>query len=160
MKIAFLLLLLSNIASAQTSILYNNSRSLKVDNSFKIDEFTFSNIANIEKELLPRIYNAVRYPAMAKENNISGTVIIQLLINDGDGSFEIAKSSNKIFNDPALKALKSIYPQVVFPPKGKLLLYVPLKFEVIQNTYKNTLNRNHAVTIQTNDAAPVTTVIN
>lgn len=156
-KFTLLLLLISCVTFAQKSVLYNEHRQLIVDTSFHIDEHTYKNLPLFEKEILPRIYNNVRYPARSRYNNINGIVIAKLEINGNSLNFEIVKSSDEDFNLPVLKSLKnlSLYMwRSQFPENEKLIFYMPIKFEVVRQRYQKTLNQNHMITIEVTEDAP------
>lgn len=157
-KLTFLLLLISGAASAQKSVLYNEHRQLIVDTSYYIDSVMYHNLPLIEKELLPLIYNRIKYPARSKYNNVNGTVIVRILINGYNYSYDIVKTTDEDFNPSVLLCLKNLSPffsmSSPFPQNVNLSLYVPIKFEIRLKRYQQTLNKNHMVTIEFDELAP------
>lgn len=105
-KLFFLLLLTSTVALAQQSTLYNKHQQLLIDTSYTVDFVTYQNLPLIEKDLLPRIYNSIKYPARSKYNNVDGTVIVQVSIKGNNYSYKIVKSTDEDFNAPVLLCLK------------------------------------------------------
>jgi hypothetical protein len=166
-KIILLFLLLSNIAGAQTSGLYSRDRRLRADRSFRIDAFTFATMPAIEKELLPRIYNSIKYPAEARYNNIAGAVIAEIVFSNGindDKSydFKIVKSTNKVFDNMVLRGLKELSGYMnneLLLPKGRFVFYVPISFKVNPNHYESQLKKNGVVSIEVNQEVPVITTV-
>ncbi|MGZ3757741.1 MAG: energy transducer TonB [Mucilaginibacter sp.] len=163
--IVFFLLIGSNIAFAQTSRLYDKDRKLLVDKIFVIDTFSFSNIANVEKILLPKMYNGIKYSALARENEIEGTVIVRLSIGPNGQNYavkvvksdseELSKTVLDFFNNLSVYTKNDISPQ-----KGEIVIFLPVKYEILKDEYNSTLNKNHSVTIRSHPSAPVITIVN
>ncbi len=163
-RIILLLLISSNIALAQTSRLYNDNGKLLVDSSYRIDRFSFSNIQTIEKILLPKMYNEIRYSAVAMENEFEGTVIVQLSISAKAQNYnvKIIKSDSEDLNKVVLSFFNSLgdYAKAqIAPNKGTITVYLPVKFELFKDEYNKLLNKNHTVTIQGHPSAPVIHIV-
>jgi hypothetical protein len=147
-KIILLFLLISSIASAQKSSLYNKKRQLIADTSFKIDEQTYKNLATIEGEVLPEIYGRIRFQWMDNKTR-SGIVIVKLAFNKGVCTFDIVRSKVTAFEDAvylACKGMKKEYDALY--RDENYLLYVPIKFERVPNKLDKLLKKNNAITIQ------------
>ncbi|GAA4105250.1 hypothetical protein GCM10022392_33750 [Mucilaginibacter panaciglaebae] len=156
-------MLIPGIACAQQSVLYNSHRQLIADTSFVIDKKSFSNLPLFEKEILPRIYNNVKYPARLRYNGVNGSVVAKLVISGDSLSFRIMKSSYDDFNLPVSTCLKNLSRYIqsgLFPKKEMLSFYVPIKFEVILNRYQETLKKNKMITIEAYEEAPVIYEVN
>lgn len=163
-RLIYIIILFSNIAFGQESMLYKNDRKLIIDSSFQIDENSFKNVNNFEKVILPRIYNGIKYPEIARENNQEGTVIVCFSIskNIKDYTFKIVKSDCKEFDQSVtdfFKSLTDFTKEQLIPEKGNLIVYVPIVFKINQKKYLETLLKNKAVTIEANDIAPQITII-
>jgi len=159
-KIALLLLMILNIAaSAQTSKLYDKKRRLLIDKSYTIDELTYSNIQTIEKILLPKMYNSIKYTAISAENEFEGTVIVQLSVGAQGQDYEvkIVKPAEEELNKAVLKFFNGLqeYPRrQISPAKGKITVYIPITFEISKDNYIKLLNKNKSLTIQLIPRAP------
>lgn len=164
MKIFLLstLLFFSPSAFSQSTALYDAYGALNVDNQFKITKNALLKAPTIEKELLPSIYNNLKYPAEARENNFGGIVIVKFTCFSGKTSFEIVKYSDGVFKNAVDRFLK-LRPEKYFYDKigkyGDILFYLPIKFQMINGRFKETLSVNKMLTIEAIDAAPEAVVI-
>jgi hypothetical protein len=157
-----LLLLLPAIGFSQSSILYNADGTLKADKQYKIDKETLANVPIIEKELLASVYNNIRYPAMAKENNFGGSVIVKLVTKDSNTNFEVVKSSDIVFKEALERFFKNmpesyLYSKVGYHGPG--VFYLPIKFQMLKSRFKKTLTANKMLTIEALDVAPESHVV-
>jgi hypothetical protein len=75
---------LANLAYGQESLLYNSDKQLIADTTYTIDENSYNNLHSIEVVLLPNIYNNIKYPEIARENNQEGIVIVKISVNKDD----------------------------------------------------------------------------
>lgn len=152
-----LLLLLSNIAFSQPTILYNANGTLKADKQFKITKEVLQKAPIIEKELLASVYNNLKYPVAAKENNYTGWVIVKFSSVSGRVSFEIAKYEDEIFRDAVNQFFKSRpewYLRSKLGQHGDIIFYLPIKFQMINDRFKKTLSTNKMLTIEAIETAP------
>ncbi|MBC7399329.1 MAG: hypothetical protein H7289_05235 [Mucilaginibacter sp.] len=148
-KITFLLLLISSMASAQKSLLYNNNHRLIADTSFKIDEHTYKNLEKIEGEVLPEIYGRIRLQWIGINESGSGMVIVRLAFNKGVCTFEVVRSKVTAFEDAVYMACKGMKKEYDGLGRNEnYLLYVPVRFEGMPNKFNKLLNQNNAITIQ------------
>ncbi len=154
-----LLLLLPIVALSQSTSLYNADGTLKADPQFKITKEALQKAPGIEKELLATVYNGVKYPAMAKENNFGGTVIVKLAAVNGRVNFEVVKYSEEVFKYAVNKFFSSM-PQWQLRSKvgkqGDVVFYLPIKFQIIEKRFKATLSANKMLTIEAVEHAPDT----
>jgi len=60
-----------------------------------------------QQKLLAFIYDNIRYPAIARDNNVSGTVVIRFVVQD-DGSIENAEIVRDIGADCGVEALRVV----------------------------------------------------
>ena len=72
---------MAQLLNSQTSKLYDENRRLFYDKTYQIDQNTFNNLQMIEKVLLPKMYNGIKYSALAAENDFEGTIIVELSIS-------------------------------------------------------------------------------
>ncbi len=157
-----ILLLVSSDSFSQSTILYNADGTLKADEQFRITKEVLLKAPVIEKELLASVYNNLKYPAAAKENNFGGMVIVKFTSMSGKTSFEIAKSSEDVFKDAITRFFKSKPEQYLVNKIGKhgdIVFYLPIKFQMINGRFKETLSTNKALTIEAIETAPDTVVI-
>lgn len=161
--LTILLLLLPVIGFSQSSILYNANGALKADKQFKITIEALLKAPVIEKELLASVYNNLKYPTVAKENNYTGWVIVKFTSVNGRVSFEIVKYKDEIFRDAVNQFFKSRpewYLRSKLGRHGDIIFYLPIKFQMINNRFKKTLSTNKMLTIETIETAPDPDVIN
>ena len=152
-----LLLLLPVIAFSQSTILYNADGTLKADKQFKITKEALQKAPIIEKELLASVYNNLKYPVVAKENNYTGWVIVKFTSVSGRVSFEIAKYEDEIFRDAVNQFFKSRpegYLRSKIGRHGDIIFYLPIKFQMINDRFKKTLSANKMLTIEAIETAP------
>jgi hypothetical protein len=151
-----MLLLVPIVAFSQSSILYNADGTLKADKQFKITKEMLIKAPAIEKNLLAAVYNNVRYPSMAKENNITGSVIVKLVTTAGNTGFEIVKSSDIVFKESLERFFKGIYLYSKAGYHGPGVFYLPIKFQLLKNRFSQTLKSNKVLTIEAIEPAPDT----
>jgi hypothetical protein len=169
MKLSLIVLLLaiSDICHSQSSVLYNGNRKLIVDSTFQIDDNSFKYLNNLEKVLLPRIYNQIKYPEIARENNEEGVVIVLINIDSElkTNSFSIEKTKFESLLPPIkeyfqlLLENKNLLSQFK-PDQWKLSIYIPIEFKINKNKFKESIKKNKTVTIETNDIARQVFIVN
>jgi|GEM_PF-3838647 len=158
-----ILLLVPTAALGQSTILYNANGTLKADKQYKITIETLLKAPVIEKELLASVYNSLKYPAVAKENNYTGWVIVKFTSVSGRVSFEIVKYKDEIFRDAVNQFFKSRpewYLRSKIGQHGDIIFYLPIKFQMINDRFKKTLSTNKMLTIETIETAPDPVVTN
>ena len=107
------------------------------------DDFPGDNSAKSDcanKKLMEFIYSNIQYPAIARENNVEGTVVIQFVV-DTDGSISNAKVVRDIgaqCGDEALRIVELMnnMPEKWTPGKQrgrpvKVLFMLPVKFKLL-----------------------------
>ncbi|WP_457129462.1 hypothetical protein [Mucilaginibacter sp. HD30] len=152
-----LLLLLPVIGLSQSTTLYNANGTLKADKQYKITIETLLKAPVIEKDLLASVYNNLKYPAVAKDNNYTGWVIVKFTSVSGRVSFEIAKYQDEIFRDAVNQFFKSRpewYLRSKLGMHGDIVFYLPIKFQMINDRFKKTLSTNKMLTIEAIEPAP------
>jgi len=154
-----LFLVISNIALAQTSKLYDKDHRLFFDKSYRIDEHSFNNLTMIEKVLLPKVYNSIRYSAIAAENEFEGTIIVELSISAEakDYQVKIVKPQADDLNQTVLRFfnyLPEYARRLISPAQGRITVFIPITFEILKNNYNKLLEKNKSLTIQLNPMAP------
>jgi len=154
-----LLLLLPLFGFSQSTILYKANGTLKADKQFSITIEMLLKAPIIEKELLASVYNKVRYPAMARENNIAGSVIVKLTTTDGNTRFEVVKSSDIVFKEALEGFFKGMSGSFLYPKAERGIFYLPIKFQLLKNRFKQTLKSNKMLTIEAIEPAPEMHVI-
>jgi outer membrane biosynthesis protein TonB len=125
---------------------------------------SFSNIVNIEKVLLPKMYNGIKYSALARENDVEGIVIVRLSIaaNGQNYTAKVVKSDSEELSKTALNFFNNLSDYTkseISPQKGEITIFLPVKYEILKDEYNNMLNKNHSVTIRAHPSAPVTTIV-
>jgi protein TonB len=86
-----------------------------------------------EKALLTYLRDNIRYPAMAKENDIEGTVYVQFVI-ERDGSVsgaKVAKGADRMLNEEALRVVSAMPKWKPGKQRGqevRVQYVVPIKF--------------------------------
>jgi protein TonB len=93
-----------------------------------------------ERKMMEFIYSNIQYPAIARENNVEGTVVIQFVV-DTDGSIQDAKVLRDIgaqCGDEALRIVELMnnMPEKWTPGKQrgrpvKVLFMLPVKFKLL-----------------------------
>jgi len=148
---------LANLAYGQESLLYNSDRQLIADTIYTIDENSYNNLHSIEVVLLPNIYNNIKYPEIARENNQEGIVIVKISVNKDDVfEFEIVKSDYELFG----KAVKDFFSEIsltkiqqISPERDEINIYIPIVFEISEDYFMEKLKQNNSVSIGTNGIA-------
>jgi len=151
LKLTSLLLLISCLASAQKSILYNKHRQLIVDTSFTVDEHTYKNLPKIEGEVLPVIYDNIKLSWFTDYPEKSSLVIVKLAFNNGICTYEVVRAKHQPFDAAvfmACKVAKREYESLNRGRKEDYLVYIPVKFELAPDNFNRLLKRNKAITIQ------------
>lgn len=143
------LLLLPFLAFGQSTSLYNANGTLKADKQFKITKETLLKVPSIEKDLLAAVYNNLKYPTIARENNYTGMVVIKFTCVDGNIKFEIVKYNDEIFRDAVDRFFKSGSEwSNRIARYGNFIFYLPIKFQILKNRFKETLSTNKMLTIE------------
>jgi hypothetical protein len=165
-NLAILLLLISNFSFSQNSVLYRPDRKLIADTIYQIDNNSYQNLGKVEKVILPRIYNQIKYPEIARENNFEGRVIILLSIdsNVNQRTFSIIKSDNELFKTAVIDYFSDLVKndfiiEQVKPDHGVLNIYLPIDFKMLKDRFEENLKKNKSVTIETNSIAKQVTII-
>lgn len=143
---------ISVIGSAQQSAFYNSEGQLMFDSTYVIEASRLKDFEQIEKYVLPAVYNHIQYPPIAVANGISGNVIAEIQLHkDGNVTVELLKSGHEIFNQTAIdavnesyKVFQSLTKEIVLP----FSFYVPFLFEYEKDSYKTDLKNNKAITIK------------
>jgi hypothetical protein len=164
--LAILLLLISNFTFSQNSLLYRHDRRLIADTIYQIDNNSFGNLANVEKVILPRIFNQIKYPEIARENNVEGRVIILLTI-DSNGihrTFSIIKSDDELFKTTVIDYFSDLLKndfiiEQIKPDHGVMNIYLPIDFKILKDRFEENLKKNRSVTIETNSIARQVTIM-
>ena len=158
--LTIILLLASNFCRPQSSFLYNGDRKLIIDSSYQIDKNSYNCLLNLEKVLLPRIYNQIKYPEIARENNQEGKVIVLIKIDSElkEKDFSIVNSDAETLLPPVIEFFKHLLEnsyllEQIKPKQGILSIYIPVEFKINKNRFEETVTKNNAVTIETNDIA-------
>jgi len=110
------------------------------------------------------IYNGIKYPEIARENNQEGIVIVCVSISNSINTFtfNIVKSDYEILKETINNYFSNISDftkEQIKPEKGMITIYIPIMFKINQNKYIETLKQNKSVTIETNDIAKQTIII-
>jgi hypothetical protein len=158
--LTIILFLVSNFCRPQSSLLYNGDRKLIIDSSYQIDKNSYNCLLNLEKVLLPRIYNQIKYPEIARENNEEGKVIVLIKIDSElkEKDFSIVKSDAETLLPTVIEFFKHLLEnnyllEQIKPRQGILNIYIPVEFKINKNRFEETVTKNKAVTIETNDVA-------
>ncbi len=142
---------------SQSTALYNADASLKADRQFRITKDALSKMPAIEKDLLPTVYNNLKYPAVAKDNSYTGMAIVKFTVVKGQVSFEIVKFVDEIFKDVVNRFFKAMPEWQLRSKAGKhgdMVFYLPIKFQIIKDRFKKTLSANKMLTIEALEAVP------
>ncbi|MFD0752010.1 hypothetical protein ACFQZS_17785 [Mucilaginibacter calamicampi] len=145
------------VVFGQSTSLYNADGTLKADKQFKITKEVLLKAPVIEKELLASVYNNLKYPVMARENNYTGWVIVKFTSVGERVSFEIVKYKDEVFRDAVNQFFKSRpegYLRSKIGGHGDIVFYLPIKFQMINNRFKKTLSTNKMLTIEAIEPAP------
>jgi hypothetical protein len=137
--------------SSQDSYLYNKFGHLRVDTSLSIDLNRIKEISDIEKYILPTLYNRLDYPLTAIENNLQGICIIKLMINKKDKTIETQtiKSIHTYIDKQIISILDSLKSNILYVidtvNEMDLNLYIPVIFEIENDFYENGMRESGAV---------------
>ncbi len=136
---------------AQKSNIYNEKGQLYMDTTLCIPTKYLDDFVNFEKELLPFIFEGIRYPQISADNDIQGEVIIRIY-KTGQNKVEVGieKSSDKLFSKEVLRVLDFYKNRIgnYYMKEGKLEFYIPFKFEIVNSSYKKDLKEKKAVIIK------------
>ena len=163
-RLIYIIFFFTNFAIGQESMLYRADRKLLIDTTFQIDIYSYENLINLEKVLLPMIYNGIKYPEIARENNQEGIVIVCVSISNSINTFtfNIVKSDYEILKETTNNYFSNISDftkEQIKPEYGTITIYIPMMFKINHNKYIETLKHNKSVTIETNDIAKQTIII-
>jgi hypothetical protein len=158
MRITFLLLfVLSFTARGQASNFYQADGVLKADSHFKINKFSLSRATAIEQLLIPLIEKSIHYPKFARDNDMSGNLIVKFSTRNGQVKYDVVEFSDKIFKDAVvdfLNAQEQSSLLKIFNSDDKVVFYLPIEFVFVNEDERNTDNPNALVIkiIKTNRA--------
>lgn len=155
-RLTLILLMFSTYTFGQMSNLYRADGRLKADTTFQINGDSFKNIITLEKVLLPRMYNKIKYPEIARENGNEGMIIIQLYIDNKGFDYKIVKSNNDLLKETVVEYFDHIDKYIIDqirPVVGSLNIYIPVIFEIQKNKFIENLKKNNSLTIETDDIA-------
>lgn len=152
-------------AYSQKSQIYSDSGALLFDSAYSIDSERLEDFSEIEHYVLPMIYNKIVYPDSALWSGIYGSVIAKVTLHEtGYGDVSIVKTSCHSFLDnsvitginESMSYLKLRTNNMKLPFE----FYIPFQFEFIQDTFREDLKRNNAVTIKDKGWIPIIYDIN
>ena len=161
-RLILFLILYSNCVFGQKSNLYRADKKMIADTIFQIDNYSYNNALIIEEVLLPRIYNKINYPELARENGIEGMVIVQILANQKDFKYKIVRTDNLILSSPIIEYfdhLDGYLIDQIKPSKGFLNIFIPIEFRLPKDQFYTNLKRYGKLIIETKDIAKQTDII-
>jgi hypothetical protein len=161
-RLIIFLILFSTCAFGQQSNLYCVDKKLIADTTFQIDEDSYNNVLTLEKVLLPRMFNRIIYPEIARENAIEGKVIVQIFVDQKDFKYKIIKSDNDYLKVPVIDYFDHLDKYVIDqirPSKGYFNIYIPVEFKIQKDQFSENLRKNNSLTIETKDIAAQTDII-
>jgi hypothetical protein len=122
-------------AQSQSTNLYNADGTLKADSHFRINKTALKKTAEIEEQLIPFIYRRMRYPAGARENWLSGNLIVKFSAKKELVKYEVMTYTNSVFRDAILSFLKLQSQSNLFKMLGggKVTFYLPIAFVLIKD---------------------------
>lgn len=155
-KIFILILIILNAVKilGQTSLLYHNNGKLLIDTTLSIDTKILDELVNFEKYILPNIYNKISYPRYCSEVSLSGDVIVKIKIQSDTiifiepirySSVELLNAVKEILNVKFLKFHLNYWK--IFK-KYPVEFYIPVKFQILQDTFKQDLIDKNAIVIK------------
>lgn|GEM_PF-4548207 len=122
-------------AQSQSTNLYNADGKLKADSRFRINKTVLKKAGEIEQQLMPFIYRRIRYPAVARENWLSGNLIVKFSAKKGLVKYEVMAYTDSVFRDAILSFLKLQSQSNLFKMLGggKITFYLPMAFVLIKD---------------------------
>jgi protein TonB len=89
-----------------------------------------------EKAMYEYLQKNLQYPLLARESNLSGTVVVRFVVNKkGDvEEVEVLRSPSKLFNAEAMRVIQNMPPWEPASRKGKpvsTFYIIPLKFQLL-----------------------------
>jgi len=154
--------MISTCAFGQKSNLYRDDGKLIADTTFQINGDSYKNIMTLEKVLLPRMFNEIKYPEIARENGTEGMIITQLFIDNKDFYYKIVKSDNDFLKKSVVDYFDHLDKYVINqirPSEGSLIVYIPIVFKIQKERFIENLKKNSSLTIETTDIAKQTDII-
>jgi hypothetical protein len=161
-RLIIFFILFSTCAFGQRSDLYSVDRKLIADTTFQIDEDSYNNVLTMEKVLLPRMFNRIIYPEIARETAIEGKVIVQVFVDQKDFKYKIVKSDNDYLKVPVIDYFDHLDKYVIDqirPSKGIFNIYIPIEFKIQKDQFSENLRKYNSLTIETKDIAKQTDII-
>jgi len=161
-RLILLFLFCSTVAFGQQSNLYRPDGKLIADTTYQVDENAYSCATTIEKMLLPRMYNAISYPAVAKENGIEGIVIVQMFVFQREFKYTVVRSDNDYLKAPVVAYFDHLDKQTIDqirPTKGYISFFIPIVFRIQKDQFKENLKKLGSLVIETNEAANVLDIV-
>jgi|WetSurMetagenome_2_1015567.scaffolds.fasta_scaffold302338_1 hypothetical protein len=150
--ICFLLLLISGSLVGQDSNVYDNKGKLMIDTTYVIAIDRLEDFRIIEEYAFPSIYNLIDYPRLASENGILGHVIVKIKLESNNIiNFSIVKSDHSDLNKSVNFAINKSIREFQYLTKDMKMpfeFYIPIKFEIIKDTFKKDMVKNNAITIK------------
>ena len=161
-KLILFFILISTSTFGQQSSLYRVDKKLIADTTFQIDDDSYKNTIALEKVLLPRMYNRINYPEIARETGAEGIIIVQVFVDQKDFKYKIVKSNNKYLEIPVIEYFDHLDNYVINqirPIKGFLKIYIPIVFKIQKDQFLDSLNKHGSVAIEIKDIAKQTDII-
>jgi len=138
----------------QESALYRNDGKLLIDTTLSIDTKILDELVDFEKYILPNFYSRLSYPRFCSQNSVYGTVIIKIQILSDIAIFiEPIRYPHIALFDAVKQALdinilKSELKTWEIFKKYPVEFYIPVKFEVLEDTFRQDLKEQNAVLIK------------
>jgi len=161
-RLILFLLFCSSVAFGQQSNLYRPDGKLIADTTYQVDENAYSSAKTIEKVLLPRMYNAIGYPEVAKENGIEGIIVVQLFVFQREFKYTVVRSDNDYLKAPVVAYFDHLDKQTIDqirPTKGYISFFIPVVFKIRKDQFKENLKKQGSLVIETNEIAIVSDIV-
>lgn len=136
----------------QECILYNNSGKLRIDSTYAVDANFLKDYQEFEEALLRDLYSRIKYPDIAWDNNIQGTLILKItkdFSKDKIFLVEVSKAIDPFIDKHVLEIIDERKDVFLFFLRNheKMTFYLPFKFEIEDVFYEN-LQKNKSLTIR------------
>lgn len=143
----------------QESNIYHKSGKLKIDTSYWINQNRINDFLEIEKYILPDIYNKLEYPNFLAEVSVEGIVITKVIIEKNNKvNVEIVKSSNNYFDKSVISAIDTanlLYRIKELTDIDKpIIFYLPFKFILLDDTFQKDLKVYNSIVIKASVGTP------
>jgi hypothetical protein len=149
------LLIFSLRLFGQESSIYRKDGKLRIDTLYSINPDRINDFLQIEKYILPDIYNNLEYPYSSSKCDIEGLVIAKITIDDTI-LVKLVKTVHETISKSVLHTLDTAFIRSellrfndeLINIRTPFVFYLPIKFEVLHDTFLEDLKQSNSLVIR------------